>query len=52
MCNFLSAIVMKNGRIICDPEHTDSHSDLIAANELRDDDVFIRGWVRVEFTSH
>jgi hypothetical protein len=50
MCDFLSAIVFKGGRIICQPELTDSHSDLIAANNLRDDNIHIRVWVRVELT--
>ncbi|MGC4004630.1 MAG: hypothetical protein QM811_16530 [Pirellulales bacterium] len=50
MCNFLSAIYCKGGRIITAPEYTDSHSDLIAAYNLRDDGIHIRGWVRVEFT--
>jgi hypothetical protein len=39
MCNFLSAIVLRNGDIVCDPEHTDSHEDLIAMAGLRDDRV-------------
>ena len=50
MCKFLSAIVLKNGDIICDPEHTDSHSDLVAAFNLRDDDQYVDRFVKVEFT--
>ena len=50
MCKFLSAIVLKNGDIICDPEHTDSHSDLVAAFNLRDDNQHIDRFVKVEFT--
>jgi hypothetical protein len=34
--NFLSAIALPNGEILCDPEHTDSHEDLIAASGLAD----------------
>ena len=50
MCQFLSALLFQNGRIICDPEHTDSHSDLILANNLKgDESLFIRSWIRVEF---
>jgi hypothetical protein len=51
MCNFLSAIVMRNGDIFCDPEHTDSHDDLIKANNLRTSDVAERGYCKVEFTA-
>ena len=53
MCNFLSALVFKNGKIYCDPEHTDSHSDLIAAKGLTeesDKSIHHRGWIRIEFT--
>ena len=38
MCNFLSAVFLKNGDMLCDPEHTDSHSVLIAAAGLKDDE--------------
>jgi len=50
MCNFLSAIVLKTGEIVCSPEYTDSHEDLIESRGLRDDggDRF----VRVEFLPH
>ena len=52
MCNFVSAIVLKNGDIICDPEHTDSHEDLIRVAGLRDDRVSMaaEAFCRVEFT--
>lgn len=50
MCDFLSAIVFQDGKIFCAPEHTDSHTDLIAAKGLRDDDLHLRNWIRVEFT--
>lgn len=47
MCNFLSAIVLRSGEILCDPEHTDSHEDLVAAHNLRDNGH--GGFVRIEF---
>ena len=48
MCNFLSAIVKRNGDVVCDPEHTDSHEDLVANEGLPDKG---KGeFVRVEFT--
>ena len=52
MCNFLSALVFKNGDIFTDPEHTDSHSELIMDRELEDcdKDAHIRRWIRVEFS--
>ena len=47
MCNFLSAIVKQDGDIICRPESTDSHEDMIDFAGLVDDG---RGaFVRVEF---
>ena len=49
MCKFLSAIVMRNGDVICDPEHTDSHADLILANNLSTTTVGERGYCRVEY---
>jgi len=52
MCRFLSAIVLRNGDIICAPDLTDSHEDLISANKLRDDQFsnFLERFVRIEFT--
>jgi hypothetical protein len=52
MCHFLSAIFCKNGDLICQPEYTDGHEDLIAWAGLKDDGSPLskRGWVRVEFT--
>ena len=49
MCNFLSAIVMKSGDLICDPEHTDSHEDLLESNGIQDNGM--GGFVLVEFLS-
>ena len=48
MCTFLSAIVPRWGEIICDPEHTDHHTDLIEAFGLREG-VNAGNFVRVEF---
>jgi len=51
MCNFLSAIVTKNGKFICHPELTDSHESLIEAYGLKDEENFReRQFVRIEFT--
>ena len=50
MCNFLSGLVLKNGTMIIDPEHTDSHEDLIEFRGLKDTDQFIRKFARFEFT--
>lgn len=47
MCNFLSAIITRDGRVICDPENTDSHKELVAANDLGPDTG--EHWIRVEF---
>ena len=51
MCKFLSAIVLQNGDVLCDPEHTDAHEELIAANNLRDGTTAAlrEHFVRVEF---
>jgi len=49
MCKFKSAIVLFDGSVLHD-EMTDSHEDLIAMNNLKDDgSVLSRMWVRVEF---
>ena len=52
MCDFLSAIVLKNGDIICAPEFTDSHEDLIIVNNLREGygTNYCENFARVEFT--
>lgn len=34
MCKFLSAIGLKNGDIICDP-NVDSHEDLIRSDDIK-----------------
>ena len=49
MCTFLSAIVMKNGDVLCDPEHTDSHEDLLAKHNIRDGLAQQGKFARVEF---
>ena len=49
MCRFMSAIVMGNGDILCDPEHTDSHEDLLLANGIRDGYAQAGGFARIEF---
>ena len=52
MCSFLSALILRNGDIVMDPEHTDSHEVLIASLGLQDTGETIAGrsFVRVEFT--
>ena len=50
MCNFLSAIVMKNGDLITNPQFTDSHEDLLAANNIRDGLAQQGTFARIEFT--
>ena len=47
MCEFLSAIVKKDGEILWDA-YTDSHEDLVAAYGL-DDSKLREGFVRIEF---
>ena len=49
MCNFLSALVLQNGDVLVDPEHTDSHEHLVAHWKLDDSREYARRWVRVEF---
>jgi hypothetical protein len=50
MCKFLSAIVMKSGEVICHPDLTDSHEDLLAMHNIRDGYCQDEQFVRVEFT--
>jgi hypothetical protein len=49
MCNFLSAIVMRNWDLLCDPFLTDSHEDLLSAHNVRDGLCQHDAFVRVEF---
>jgi hypothetical protein len=51
MCRFLSAVFLKTGEVLCDPDHTDSHEHLIAAANVRDGEVafFSGNLCRVEF---
>ena len=51
MCNFLSAIVLKNGDILCAPEYTDSHEDLIQHFNLQDNEMskYLERFCRIEF---
>jgi hypothetical protein len=52
MCKFLSAVVTRTGEIYCDPDHTDSHDDIIAAFHLRAtaSSYYAQSFCRVEFT--
>ena len=49
MCNFLSAIVLKDGTVLCDPQNHDSHERLIQMNSVKDGHVQNGRFVRVEF---
>ena len=51
MCDFLSAIVLESGDVLCDPEHTDSHEDLIESYGLKDNLInnFHTTFSRIEF---
>jgi len=50
MCQFLSAVVSKNGEVYCNP-FIDSHEEIMQYFNLRDDtSQFINNIVRVEFT--
>ena|SRR3990167_7541719 len=46
MCQFKSGIVLKNGDLIYSP-YTESHSDLIKMNDLKENDRF--DFARIEF---
>ena len=50
MCKFISAIVMKSGDLICDPEHTDNHEDLMIFANIRDNYLQLGRFARIEFT--
>jgi len=50
MCDFISAIIRENWDVICLPEYTDSHEDLMRHAGLRDDHLSQGRFVRVEFT--
>ena len=47
MCQFISAIVKRNGDVFCQPEYTDSHEDLLDSLGLQDNGN--EGFVRIEF---
>jgi len=49
VCNFLSAIIFKDGTILCDPEHTDSHRDLLEAADIADNKPKQERFVKVEY---
>ena len=49
MCNFLSVLVLKNGRILHHPM-LDSHADLVAYFNLPDDTPFLERFAKAELT--
>ena len=50
MCNFLSAIYLRTGKLICHSTCTDSHSELLEANKIseRVTDAPVQQFVRLE----
>ena len=50
MCNFLSALWTRDGRLLTAPEYTDSHTDLVAHLGLADNRWPDPRFARVEFT--
>src|SRR5271157_2607309 len=50
MCNFFSGIYQRDESILADPALTDSHQDLITIHNLKDEDLFLRSWIRFEYT--
>jgi len=52
MCNFLSAIVLKNLDVIWDPGYPDRHEELLKKCNLTDDEkgFYLEKFCRVEFT--
>jgi hypothetical protein len=49
VCNFLSVLILKNGRVLHHPM-LDSHSDLVAYFDLPDDTAFIERFAKAELT--
>ena len=50
MCEFISGLAFKNGDIFMLPGVTNSHEVLIDYKGLKDENQFIRNWVRFEYT--
>src|SRR5271157_4260966 len=50
MCNFFSGIYQRDESILADPALTDSHADLITIHNLKDEDLFLRSWIKFEYT--
>ncbi len=52
MCNFLSAIWTRGGKLICQPQYTDSHSGLLEANGIveKNTAAAVQDFVRLELT--
>ena len=49
MCNFLSVLILKNGRVLHHPM-LDSHSDLVAYFDLPDSTPFVERFAKAELT--
>ena len=50
MCQFFSTIYTRQGDIYFTEE--DSHDTIISRKRLRDNSLFLRSWVRVEYVDH
>lgn len=50
MCNFLSAVFLQNGDVLCEPEATDSHALLLDMAGIKDDRPGQGHFVQVEFS--
>ena len=52
MCNFLSAIYLRTGKLLCQPEFTDSHDELLRANHIieRQTNAPVQQFVKLELT--
>ena len=49
MCQFFSAIYTRQGNVYFTEE--DSHETIISRLGMRDEDLFLRAWVRVEYVN-
>src|SRR5512138_1870709 len=52
MCNFVSALLLKSGEIVCEPEHTNSHEVLVRLAKVNDTETGLHHcyFCRWEFT--
>ena len=52
MCEMFSGVYMKSGEILTELEYTDSHDDILLANNIRDDEITLyrQTFVKYELT--